>query len=628
MPEPLSVWIGKEKYGGVPTPTRRESGPPPHWRLEAIAATERPRSLVLAPDRRTLVFIQDRDTSDLWSVTLGGERPSVNLTLGGVPQRLTTGRDPMPFWEDTTPAVSPDGGTVAYADQGAIWLVPLEGGPPKRLLEAGSPVWLDDDTLIVSVEREDTSRLAVVDIHDPWPRRLVREQGTLDPLGEEVQAVVSPDRSTVAYTFQPRADLNRSEIRLVGLESGEARALSGATSIHDRSPEWSPDGKLVAFSSESSGWYELHVADADGADTRQLTAAEADFFEHRWQPDGSSLVAARGRHGRYDLVVVDATSGEVTELAPGGAWGSPHWTADGGIVATYEDQATAPELRLVAPGSAPETVLAPRPLGVSTAPHVVPEEISYRSFDGVEVHAYLFRPPGATAAKPAPAVVYPHGGPISAYGDEWDGHAQYFVDKGYAWIAPNYRGSTGYGRDFERLLHGQVGVDDTKDCLAAADYLRTLDWVDGSRLAIFGASWGSFLSLLAVTDDPEHRFRCAVCKYGDSNFLTSWSQGDRGGVHEAQENLAGSPAASRVAYERASAVHRLEQVEVPILVAHGEKDERVHPKQSEELVAGLSRLGKTYEYVTYPTEAHGLLRAGPQIDFYRRLERFLDWYLL
>jgi dipeptidyl aminopeptidase/acylaminoacyl peptidase len=224
--------------------------------------------------------------------------------------------------------------------------------------------------------------------------------------------------------------------------------------------------------------------------------------------------------------------------------------------------------------------------------------------------------------------VYPHGGPISAYGDEWDGHAQYFVDKGYAWIAPNYRGSTGYGRDYERLLHGEVGVGDTKDCLAAADYLRTLDWVDGSRLAIFGASWGSFLSLLAVTDDPEHRFRCAVCKYGDSNFLTSWSQGDRGGVHEAQENLAGSPAESPEAYERASAVHRLERVRVPILVAHGEKDERVHPKQSEELVAGLSRLGKTYEYVTYPTEAHGLLRAGPQIDFYRRLERFLDWYLL
>jgi dipeptidyl aminopeptidase/acylaminoacyl peptidase len=99
-------------------------------------------------------------------------------------------------------------------------------------------------------------------------------------------------------------------------------------------------------------------------------------------------------------------------------------------------------------------------------------------------------------------------------------------------------------------------------------------------------------------------------------------------VLEALENLAGGPGESRAAYEAGSAVRRLENVDVPILVAHGEKDERVHPKQSEELVAELRRLGKTFEYVTYPTEAHGFLRAGPQIDFYRRLERFLDWHLL
>jgi dipeptidyl aminopeptidase/acylaminoacyl peptidase len=629
MPEPLAVWIGKEEFGGVPTPTRREPEPPPHWRLEAIAATERPRSLALAPDGRTLVFVQDRDTSDLWTLTLErGESPSVNLTLGGVPLRLTTGRDPMPFWEDTTPAVPPDGRTVAYADQGAVWLVPIEGGPPRKLLEAGSPVWLDDDTLVVSLERENTSRLAVVDLHDPWPRRLVREDGSLDPHGEEGQAVVSPDRSTVAYVFQPRADLNRSEIRVVDVVSGAARALSGSPSVHDHSPQWSPEGASVAYASETPGWYELHLVGADGSGARQLTRAAADFSEHRWHPDGDRLVAVRGRHGRYDLVSVDAATGDLTELTSGGTWGSPHWTAESSIVATYEDQATAPELRVVRQGSPPDTLLAPSPLAVRTSPHVVPEEVTFRSFDDVEIHGFLFRPPGASEERPAPAVVYPHGGPISAYGDEWDGHAQYFVDKGYAWLAPNYRGSTGYGRDFERLLHGRIGVDDTKDCLAAADYVRSLDWVDGERLAIFGASWGSFIALLAVTDDPEHRFRCAVCKYGDCDLFTSWSQGDRGGVLEALENLAGGPAESREVYKAGSAIRRLENVQVPILVAHGEKDERVHPKQSEELVAELARLGKTYEYVTYPTEAHGLLRAGPQIDFYRRLERFLDWHLL
>ena len=146
-----------------------------------------------------------------------------------------------------------------------------------------------------------------------------------------------------------------------------------------------------------------------------------------------------------------------------------------------------------------------------------------------------------------PAVVYPHGGPTDAYGDEWDGHAQYFVDKGYAWLAINFRGSTGYGREFERRNHGDWGVGDTKDCLAAADFLRTLDWVDGERLGIFGASYGSYMALLSVTDDPEHRFRCAVPKYGDCDITTSWAQGDREGVQDL-ERMMGTPAQAREAY--------------------------------------------------------------------------------
>jgi dipeptidyl aminopeptidase/acylaminoacyl peptidase len=226
-----------------------------------------------------------------------------------------------------------------------------------------------------------------------------------------------------------------------------------------------------------------------------------------------------------------------------------------------------------------------------------------------------------------PAVVHPHGGPTDAYIDAWDGHAQYFVDKGYAWLAINFRGSTGYGRDFERLNHGVWGVDDTRDCLAAADHLRTLDWIDGERLAIFGASYGSYMALAAVTDDPEHRFRCAVAKYGDCDILTSWAQGDRDGVQDL-ERMMGHPSTAREAYRAGSPYHRLANVEAPLLIAHGELDERVSPKQSEQLVAELRRLGKTFEYVTYPTEAHGLLRAGPQLDFYRRLERFLDWHLM
>ncbi len=143
----------------------------------------------------------------------------------------------------------------------------------------------------------------------------------------------------------------------------------------------------------------------------------------------------------------------------------------------------------------------------------------------------------------------------SSYGGDWDGHAQYFVDKGYAWLAINYRGSTGHGSDFERANHGVWGVDDTRDCLAAADFLRTVDWVDGDRLGIFGASYGSYMALLSVTDDPEYRFRCAVCKYGDCDALTTWAQGDRAGV-QMQMRIMGHPSEQRDAYLAGSPVLR------------------------------------------------------------------------
>jgi dipeptidyl aminopeptidase/acylaminoacyl peptidase len=612
-------WVGRDEAEGIPVPERKDLAPPPHWRLEAIAATERPRSLALGADRRRAVFIQDRDTSDVWLLDLDDP----------VPQRLTTGRDPMPYWEDTQPRLSPDGAHVAYGDAGHVWVVASAGGPPRRLLEASAPLWLDDATLVVAIERGEETRLAVVDVADPWPRRLAAADGER---GDEWAAAVSPDRSEIAYAFTPRADLNRSEIRVATVADGAVRAITGTPRMQDRAPAWSPDGTTIAYVSERSGTWALHVVGRDGGGERRLTDDGADYGEPAWHPGGDRIAVTRGVRNRFGVATVDAATGAVAELAPGGVWGAPQWTASGALIGTYEDHATAPELRVLdaatseRPGAA-RALVAPAPLAVKRAPHVKPDDVTFPSRDGLEIPGFLFRPRGASAERPAPAIVYPHGGPTDAYMDLWDGHAQYFVDKGYAWLAVNFRGSTGYGREFERANHGVWGVKDTWDCLAAADHLRTLDWIDGDRLGIFGASYGSYMALLAVTDDPEHRFRCAVAKYGDCDILTSWAQGDREGVQDL-ERMMGHPATARAEYRAGSAIHRIADVTAPLLIAHGERDERVSPKQSEELVAGLRRAGRTFEYITYPTEAHGLLRAGPQLHFYRRLERFLDWYLL
>ena len=360
MPEDKSIWVGRDEHHGVRAQQRKDLKPPPHWRLEAVAATPRPRSLTIGADRRHFAFIEDAETSDVWLLD----------TDGGTAQRLTTGRDPAPYWDDTEPRLSPDVSTVAYVDAGHVWLAPTSGGPARKLVQGGSPVWVDDARLVISVERDDTTRLAVADSADAWPRRLATEHGDLDDRGDEGEPAVSPDRTQVAYTFTPRGDLNRSEIRVADLATGAVRALTGTPRMHDHSPAWSPDGSAIAYTSERSGFNELHVVGRDGAGDRQLTAAAADHSEAEWHPDGSRLVAVRGRSNRFDLVSVDAESGSSEVLAEGGSWSNPHWTAAGAeVVAAYEDHATPPRLSLITPGAeAPRPARAGSQAGARGAP--------------------------------------------------------------------------------------------------------------------------------------------------------------------------------------------------------------------------------------------------------------------
>lgn len=608
--------MGKDVWGGpAPSQERKDLPPPPHWRMEMVAAVDRPHHLRASPDRTLLAFILDR--ADL------GSNVWVMDADGATPHQLTVDRPPAAFWEDTAPAWSPDGTRIAYVADGWVRVVDAGGGPSRRLVEGWDPRWLDDTTLVVGYEspREgsasllatvtEVSRLAVVDVADPW----------LGPVTGPHADAADPDVSgrRLAYTAYPPDDRNRSDVMTVDLDTGEVASVASETAVHAMGGRWSPDGSTLVYVSETSGWYRLHTPGG------QLTEAEGDYEPVHWSPDGRRLLTTRTRRGRTDLVVVDADTGDVEVLATGGTWSSPEWLGDGAVAAVYEDHATPARIEQVGTDGARTVLYDPSPAPVRTAPHITPTEVTYRGVDGLEIHGFLFRP--AAGKGPMPAVVYPHGGPTSLYGDEWDGYAQYFLDKGYVWFAVNFRGSTSYGRDFERANHGVWGVADTGDCLAAADYLAGLPWVYPGRIAIFGASYGSYMALAALVDDPQHRFACGVAKYGDCDILTSWAQGDRAGIEDL-ERMMGHPSVARDAYRSGSPIHRLEGIERPILVAHGEKDERVDPRQSEELVKELERLGKTYEYVTYPTEGHGLLRREPQLHFYRRLERFLDWYLM
>ena len=213
---------------------------------------------------------------------------------------------------------------MAYGDEGYVWIAPTAGGPPRRLVEGGSPVWVGDARLVVTVERDRTTRLAVIDTDDPWPRRLASRHFDLVEHGDEGQAAVSPDATEVAYTFTPRADLNRSEIRVASLNSGEVRALTGTPRMHDRERTGLPTGNSP-LCYERSGFYELHLVAADGS-VEVRSPTHSMIIRNRLAPRRKRVLAVRGRRNVLSGVRGcrrrNRRAGE-----EGGTWSAPHWAA-------------------------------------------------------------------------------------------------------------------------------------------------------------------------------------------------------------------------------------------------------------------------------------------------------------
>lgn len=608
----------KQKYerNGWPAQKRPDIKPVDGWSIPLLSTISRPRCHTVAPDGSRIAFFYDQaETSDLYIQSLGG----------GWPDRLTFDREMAPYWSDDPPQWSPDGQWLAYTNQGHVWVIPAAGGKAEKISHfssgAGTPRWLpDSERLLVTVSREDRSRIILTDRQGAWPRPVTNGPG------HDHSPHASPDGRQVVYVHQPLDDFNRSDIFLADLETGQTRPLTGTPGRHDHTPRWSPDGRWIGFLSERPEFYELFILDVESGKERQLTKTRHDVVEYTWSLDGRRLLCTLNRAGAFDLVLVDAESGQVEDIrSQYGVHAYPRWLPDGRAVTfEYEDSQNPPDIyHFDLDTRQIRSLTFSRPPVLSSMVLVVPERVSYRSFDGLEIPAFLYRPTQPNGA----AVVYPHGGPTSQYVLEWDIVAQYFAAKGYTWLAPNFRGSTGYGIEFERANHGVWGVEDTKDCLYGADYLAGLDNVNSTRIGIFGASYGSYMAVCSLAYDPDYRFACGVAKYGDCDILSSWAQGDRSG-REDLERMMKHPALNQAGYRAGSPVWEVAKIQRPLLISHGLLDDRVHPLQSEELVEALKREGKVFEYITYPDEGHGFLKRRNKIDFYTRLERFLDWYLL
>ena len=294
---------------------------------------------------------------------------------------------------------------------------------------------------------------------------------------------------------------------------------------------------------------------------------------------------------------------------------------------------------LPVPGVAPEdarprqvTTSLPAIVGAALAPGRVPatERIAFTARDGLRIEGNLWRPVRATGKRGGervPTIISAHGGPTDQAYRSFRPLRFHLVREGFAYLEMDYRGSSGYGRAFRHANHGEWGHADVHDVIDAARWATEQPWSDG-RLAVFGGSYGGYLVLSALVEEPS-MWRAGVDLFGDSEIAESYRHGDRLGRLDLQRMM-GSPddPAQAELYRRGSPVYRAERIEAPLLILHGRRDMRVVPLMTERMVEALEIEGKFHEVHWYDDEGHGWERRENRRDAFERIVAFLRTHVL
>jgi dipeptidyl aminopeptidase/acylaminoacyl peptidase len=263
------------------------------------------------------------------------------------------------------------------------------------------------------------------------------------------------------------------------------------------------------------------------------------------------------------------------------------------------------------------------------AEHLVDaESVRYKSFDGLEIPALLYKPRDASPDARVPAIVWVHGGPGGQSRHGYIPLLQFAVNHGYAILAVNNRGSSGYGKTFHHLDDKRHGDVDLKDCVHGRRYLESLDWVDGKRVAIMGGSYGGYMVAAALAFEPD-AFDAGVDIFGVTNWVRTlesvppWWASFRDSLYAEL----GDPAAEKDRLTAISPLFHAQRIKKPLLVVQGANDPRVLKVESDEIVAAVKKNNVPVDYLVFPDEGHGFRKKDNEIAASERVIQFLDQHM-
>jgi dipeptidyl aminopeptidase/acylaminoacyl peptidase len=395
----------------------------------------------------------------------------------------------------------------------------------------------------------------------------------------------------------------------------EPRRLAGGPDESVSQPRWSPDGRLH-WVSDRTGWWNLYADDGD--DGQPLAPRSAEFGGPDWVfgqssyvflPDGR-LVAVWCADGVDHLGVLGPGAGETAEVPTSltrvGAL-QPRPAGVAAIAASAIDPTSVVEIGL--DGHA-EFVRRSREAGLDPAFVSRPQPLAFPTSGGGSAHAFWYPPTnpdhhGPRGQRP-PLVVLSHGGPTSSASPAFNLAVQFWTTRGLGVVDVDYRGSTGYGREYRRALDGRWGVADVDDCVAAAVHLVEQGAVDSRLLAIRGGSAGGYTTLCALTFRDVFAAGASLYGVADMGRLAR-------DTHKFEsrylDRLVGPWPEAADVYRERSPLHHAERLSCPVIILQGLEDRVVPPAQAEVMVAALRAKGLPFAHVTFPGEQHGFRRA-------------------
>jgi len=431
-------------------------------------------------------------------------------------------------------------------------------------------------------------------------------------------------------TNEDPTNLKNIDVYLVNADgSGAKKIFSAKPGSQDGVSDWHPDGKRVAVSSDASGTPRAGILDIASGQVRWLGKDGVEEHPGKFSKDGKTLSALRNFESQIRPVLYDVDTGQAREpkLDPGLSTVIGFYDDDRKLLVGYQSETRRSELASYDLATDKlETLLAADYGSIDPTVFVTGEHVYYPTFDAKKIPAIVYTPRDIAPGDKLPAIVHVHGGPTAQWLRGFDPFAQFLADRGFVVIEPNIRGSTGYGVAFRDAARRDWGGADLEDVAGAAEYLKTLPYVDASRLVVFGGSYGGFMTFIAAVKKPD-LWRAAVAWVGISDLHKLYAKSMEHFKYYFREQM-GDPEKDFALWRDRSAIEFADKLKAKLLMVHGVNDPRCPVDQSQVFRDRLIELGKKegqdFEYVELADEGHGSSDIKQKIRTFRILADYLE----